>query len=176
MNWADKMLLEYKEGRRELNRKARKLGHLDEDAEEKKQLNSMINEMAFVIEWLETGRQPHTMRGIDKGGAYHRRVLLDMEMFPCLDIEPEEKPLTNEQKQIIKDVLSLLSFRERQCFILSGAYGRTQEEIAEELGISRNTVKQSIARARKKIDNKIKAYDTQMTPKGALGCKGKLLI
>lgn len=156
MHWVDKMLLEYKEGRRDLRKQLKGLGDTEQDQETKSILNKMVDSMSFVIEWIETGRQPDTYRGIDKRSVYQRRYLVDMNMFPTLEIEPDNRELTNEEKEIITDILCLLSVRERECFLLSGAYQRTQEEIGEELGISRNTVKTNIERARRKINEYIK--------------------
>ncbi|WP_121605323.1 sigma-70 family RNA polymerase sigma factor [Virgibacillus sp. Bac332] len=156
MHWVDKMLLEYKEGRRDLRKQLKGLGDTEKDQEDKTLLNSMIKDMSFIIEWLEVGRMPDLYRGVDKRSAYQKSALVNMDLFPCLEIEPEEKPLTDDQKKIILDVLARLSIRERECFILSKANRRTQEEIAEELGISRMAVRTNLKRAEDKIEKYIK--------------------
>lgn len=151
--WTDKMILEYEEGRRDLRKKLEQLGDSPEDRKDRKIINSMIKDMSFAMEWMDKGSEPDVFQGIDKRNAYHKSILSDMELFPSLDIMPqEERKLTEEERNAIVNKLAGLSPRERQCFIFSKAYLWTQEEIAEELGVSRRTVRQAINGAKKKLD------------------------
>jgi len=107
--------------------------------------------MSFSIEWLKKGRRPGNLRGIDKRSAYQRRALVDMDLFPSLEIEPEEKTLDQEEKHALIKMLAELSHRERQCFLLHQANGLSYSEVQRELGIGRSTVQKYVERAKKKI-------------------------
>lgn len=157
--WADKLLIEYEEGRKDLRRMKGKLNpDVLEDREDRKQINSMINDMSFSIEWLKKGRRPGNLRGIDKRSAYQRRVLLDMDLLPSLDIKPEERTLNQEEREAIVDILVELSHRERQCYLLHMANGWSMQEIADELGIKKPTVQKFIERAKNKINKMISCH------------------
>ncbi|HLR91943.1 MAG TPA: sigma-70 family RNA polymerase sigma factor [Atopostipes sp.] len=158
-NWADKLIVEYEEGRKELNEMKDRLNPDDlGDQEDKKKINSMINDMSFSIKWLKKGRRPGNLRGIDRRSAYQRRALIDMDLFPSLDIKPEERVLNEEEKQVIIDVLIDLSHRERQCYLLHMANGLSMQAIADELNVSKSAVQIYINRAKKKIKKKVSCY------------------
>lgn len=170
-NWADKLLIEYEDGRKELNRMKSELGDTDLDKQDKSQINSMVNDMTFAMEWMKTGRRPGNLRGIDKRSAYQRRVLLDMDLMPSLDIEPEERTLNQDEKQAIMDILIELSHRERQCYLLHMAQGWSFSEIQKEIGISRSTVQKYIERAKEKIEKNLcraSVVQTRSEDEGAL--------
>ena len=76
-NWVDKLIIEYEDGRKELNAMKLKLGDSELDKLDKTQINSMINDMSYSIEWMKMGRQPGSLRGIDTRSAYQKRILLD---------------------------------------------------------------------------------------------------
>lgn len=150
-NWVDKLVNEYEEGRKELRRMKNKLGNSELDRLDKTQINSMINDMTYAIEWMLIGKRPGNLRGIEKRSAYQRRVLLDMDLFPSWDLEPKRKELTEEQKKLIVNILLCLSHRERQCYLLHMAEGWSLQEIADELKISKSTVQKYVERAKNKI-------------------------
>jgi positive control factor len=154
-NWADKLILEYEEGRKSLKKMKDNLGDSELDRLDKTQINNMINDMSFAIEWMKIGRRPGNLRGIEKRSAYQRRVLIDMDLLPSLDIEPKQKPLSEEKKKLLFNLLLDLSHRERHCYLLHMANGWTLSEIARELKIGKSTVQKYIERAKKKIKNKI---------------------
>lgn len=158
-NWADKLLAEYEDGRKGLKSMKDSL-NLDDlaDQEDKKQINSMINDMSFSIEWLKKGRRPGNLRGIDRRSAYQRRALLNMDLFPSLDIEPEERVLSDDEKRAIINILVELSHRERQCYLLHMANGLSMQSISDELNISKSAVQIYINRAKKKIEKKVSCY------------------
>ena len=157
-NWADKLLIEYEDGRKELTHIKNELGNTDLDRQDKSQINSMINDMSFSIDWMKLGRRPGNMRGIDKRSAYQRRALIDMDLFPSLDIEPDEKTLDESERRALMNILIDLSHRERQCYLLHMAQGWSMREIANELNIKKPTVQKFIERAKNKIKVKISCH------------------
>lgn len=157
-NWVDRLIMEYEDGRRELHKMKRKLSDSEFGKIDKTQINSMISDMTYVLDWLKTGRDPDNRRGIERRSVYQRQVLADMSLFPSLDIVPEKRELTEEEKKAIYDVLLILSARERQCFIMHNAYMMSMSEISEELGIKKSTVQKYIERAREKIKKKVSCH------------------
>src|SRR5690625_135832 len=92
-NWADDLIVEYEQGREGLREMKKVLSDTEYDKLDKRQINSMIRTMSFSIDWMKTGKEPGNLRGIDRRSIYQRRVLMDMELFPSLEIYPEDKEL-----------------------------------------------------------------------------------
>ena len=161
-NWADRLIHEYEDGRKELRKMKNRLGDSELDRLDKTQINSMIDDMSYAIDWMKTGRRPGNLRGIDKRSAYQRRVLLDMDLFPSWDLEPKRKELTEEQKNAIVNILLCLSHRERQCYLLHMAEGWSLQEIADELNISKSTVQKYLERAKNKISCRTNVVQTHL--------------
>ena len=165
LSWADKMIPEYIEGRQDLKKRA---DQVDRDnpieMNDLKQFNSMIDSMSYSLEWMTTGRQPNTYRGVDEKAVYQRRSYENIDLIPDIteqlkdenDNEKKHLFMTREEKIILADILSSFSLRERQCYILHMAQGMSWSKIADELGVSKSMVQQSINRARKKIDSRMK--------------------
>lgn len=155
-NWVDTLIKEYTLGKKELEELRSKLDMENPvDYEDYKTITGMISDMEYSLDWMKRGRRPGNLRGIDRRSAYQRRVLLDMDLFPSIDLKPKQKYLTEEQKKQLIDILVELSNRERQCFIMHMAHGMTFAEISEELNLGRSTIQKYIERAKKKINNKI---------------------
>jgi positive control factor len=161
LSWADKLIHEYTGGRQKLRQRA---DQLDRDnpieMEDLKQINSMIESMSFSLEWMTTGRQPGTFRGIDEKAVYQRRSYENIDLIPDIaeqleDVNEKQLYMTKEEKIILADILSSFSLRERTCYILHMAQGMSWSEIAEELGISKSTVQTHITRARGKVEKRI---------------------
>ncbi|WP_342512268.1 sigma-70 family RNA polymerase sigma factor [Sporosarcina sp. FSL K6-1522] len=166
LNWADELIQEYTVGRQDLKRRA---DQVDRDnpveMQDLKQINSMIESMSFSLEWMTTGRQPGTYRGVDEKAVYQRRSYENIDLIPDIEMQLREESdinkkhlfMTREEKVIMADILASFSLRERQCYILHVAQGMSWSKIADELGVSKSMVQQSINRARKKIKSRIDA-------------------
>ncbi|MDI2588061.1 sigma-70 family RNA polymerase sigma factor [Psychrobacillus sp. NEAU-3TGS] len=154
-NWADRLIHEYNEGKKELNT----LKEKSIDALDIKQINSMIDSMTYSIDWMTTGRQPGTYRGVDKKAVYQRQYISSMECIPDiteqLESEPKQLYMTREEKIILADILAALSHRERHCYILHVSQGLSMSKIAEEIGLSKGTVQMYIKRAKEKVKERI---------------------
>lgn len=158
MNWADKLLKEYKQGRKELKNMRNELTDSERDRLDKTKINSMINEMSYVIKWLETGRNPDELRGVNIKNIYRLRYLENMDLLPDIsqEFEREQLELTEEKKKILVQVFASLSDRERDCFILHVTQEMSMAEIAKELKISKSAVQIYINRAKDKINRIMK--------------------
>lgn len=149
------LLNQYKRGKKELMDMITELGTSEQDELDKKMLNSMVRDMSFVIDWIEQGKNPDEMRGIDIRKNYHIKRLSNMDVLPDLveQIEREPLHLTDEQKRIVLRVIESLSDRERDCFILYASQGLSMSEVGEQLGIKKTTVQNYIDKAKNKINN-----------------------
>ncbi|WP_162986461.1 sigma factor-like helix-turn-helix DNA-binding protein [Virgibacillus sp. Bac332] len=153
--WADKLIGEYKVGREGLTTKKNKLDpEILEDKQDRKQINSMFNDMSYSIEWMESGRQPGLYRGVDKKNAYRKKQYDEIEIIPDIAEQLEREPLymDQEQRQALIRLFRNLSDRERQCYIMYEAEQLSMQKIADVLGIKKRTVQQYIERARGKVE------------------------
>lgn len=163
LNWADKLIEEYTGGQRELKKRADQLDRNNPtDMNDLKQINSMIESMTFSLDWMKTGRQPGTYRGVDEKAVYQKRSYENIDLIPDIaeqlesdDINKKHLFMSREEKVILADILASFSLRERQCYILHVGQGMSWSKIADELGVSKSMVQQSINRARKKINARI---------------------
>ena len=165
MSWADELIQEYTVGRRDLKRRADQLDRANPiDMQDLKQFNSMIESMSYSLEWMTTGRQPGTFRGVDEKSVYQRRSYENIDLIPDIaaqlreenDINKKHLFMTHEEKIIMADILSSFSLRERQCYILHVAQGMSMSAIGEEIGVSKGTVQGYIEKARKKVRERVK--------------------
>lgn len=156
MIWADELILQYKKHRGELIQKRSKLNKEDpQDKLDLTQYNSMIDEMDFVLQWLETGRDPNNYRGADKKGIYQSQSFQSMDFIPDITEQIEEGPkhlyMSAEEKIIMADIFASLSFRERHCYILHVGRQISVAKIAKGLGVGKSTAQSYIERAKRKI-------------------------
>jgi len=164
LNWADKLIEEYTGGRQELKKRADQLDRNNPiDMNDLKQINSMIESMTFSLDWMKTGRQPGTFRGVDEKSVYQKNSYANIDWLPDLekelreenDINKKHLHMTREEKLILRDILTSFSLRERQCYLLYEAQRMSMNDIAVELGVSKGTVHEYIKRARKKVEERI---------------------
>lgn len=135
------------------------LGETEIDKEDKKLINSMINDVTFIIEWLELGKNPDEFRGINKRYAYDISYLSNMDIIPDIteQLEREKPRLTEKQQQQLIRIFDVLSDRERDCLLLHIGQDKSMQEVADELGISKSSVQMYVRRAREKI-NEVLSY------------------
>jgi RNA polymerase sigma-70 factor (ECF subfamily) len=156
-SWADRLLAEYEEGRKDLGRMKNNLSddYLP-DQQDKSQINSMIDSTTYSIQWMETGRQPDSYRGVDKRDKYRAKFYDDMDILPDIneELRKERKPLymTAQQRYELLKLFETFSDRERQCYIMYVAEGLSMQKIADKLGLSKWTVRTYINRAKEKVE------------------------
>ncbi|QNK86443.1 sigma-70 family RNA polymerase sigma factor [Sporosarcina sp. resist] len=163
LSWVDKMVPEYIEGRQDMKRRADQVDRSNPiEMNDLKQFNSMIDSMTYSLEWMTTGRQPNTYRGVDEKAVYQRRSYENIDLIPDIAEQLEENDvnkkhlfMTREEKVILADILSSFSLRERQCYILHVGQKKSMSEIAYELGVSKSMVQQSIRRAKNKVEERM---------------------
>ncbi|GAF14912.1 prophage LambdaBa01, positive control factor Xpf [Bacillus sp. JCM 19046] len=161
--WVERLTEEYNVSKKQLEdyRNALERGAVDSDSDwtelgegkdEFSVVGGMISDLNYSMDWLKRGRRPGNRRGVERQSIYQRTALLDTNLFPSLDIEPNrDKPLDDKDKRAMVDILWTLSNRERQCYVLHMSYGMSFTEIGHDLSLSRSTVQTFITRAKEKI-------------------------
>lgn len=158
MNWAHDLLIEYSKGKKELQRMKGQLKKDDREVE--KQINSMIDSMTFAINWMETGRNPDSQRGIDKKSIYHKQFFESIDVIPDItdqlyDIDSKQLYMTSEEKSILADIFTSWSLKERHCYIEHVVNNKSLQTIANDLNIGKSTVQKYIERAKNKVNNRV---------------------
>ncbi|GAE32430.1 sigma-70 family RNA polymerase sigma factor [Halalkalibacter hemicellulosilyticus] len=164
--WVEKMIEEYSEAEKNLKGYRESLNkeesepvegwtELEEEFDEKSVVGGMVSDLSYSLQWLKRGRRPGNRRGADRRSVYQRTALLDMDLFPSLQLDEGERSLGDHDKRALVDILWELSNRERQCYILHMCYGMSYAEVSRELGITRSSVQKFVERAKNKINKKI---------------------
>ena len=149
--------MQYKQSRKGLKEMLDRLGNTEQDELDKMQINSMINSVSKIIDWLETGRNPYFQQGVDIRYIYQIKSFDErfdsLQTIPdILDAVEEPFEITDDQKNTLVEIFKLLSDRERECFLLHIGQGWSMQEIADELNISKSTVQTHVERAKEKIE------------------------
>ncbi|WP_172369578.1 sigma-70 family RNA polymerase sigma factor [Sporosarcina jiandibaonis] len=161
MNWVEELLPEYRKWRRELSKKARELDvNMPYYANDIKQINSMLRTMTDDIKFMETGKDPMYQGGIHIHAVYHTKTYGNVDFIPDIteqlkenDINKKHLYLSEDEKIMLKDILSKLSKREEECYLMHVAQDKSMADIADELGIARGTVQVYVRRALKKVES-----------------------
>ncbi|CAI6073361.1 sigma factor-like helix-turn-helix DNA-binding protein [Cohnella sp. JJ-181] len=147
------------ENYRRSGRMAKALLARTQDKGERRTIGEMVGECEYAAEWLETGRRPGSVRGIERG--YEERCW-DPAWLEAYDshnsryrIERDSvsRDLTDDERFQIEEAMRDCSPREKQCFIMYHADGLTLEEIGMELNLGKSTVQTYVERAKEKIEN-----------------------
>lgn len=124
-----------------------------QEESDKKIISSMIRDLEFTIQWLETGRNPNSRRGIDKREVYTVNPQI-LDRIKIDKPEVEERELSIEEKEMIEDALCQLTKRERDAFIMVKAEGLSYDHAAELMGVKKGTLQSYVERAEKKIEKR----------------------
>lgn len=148
------MIVCYKDTRRTL----RALRTLVTDGAERRIVGDMIGDCEYSLQWMQTGRRPGNRRGIERRAAYQREKLMDpilMQSFVQSSTGGSPANLSEDQRTRIGQVLSGLTVRERECYMMAHGECFSLAQIAEMIGISKGTVYTYVLRAQKKITTKL---------------------
>jgi len=144
------MTSHYKHTRRTL----RALRTLNTDKAERQIIGEMISDCTYAIEWLQTGRRPGNMRGIERRAAYQREYPIDpirIQAYVSGNHAGSPANITEWQQFQIDDSLRILSPLEREVFLMAYAGCVPRSQIAAMIGIKKGSVNKMIDRANKKI-------------------------
>ncbi|MGE7621710.1 sigma factor-like helix-turn-helix DNA-binding protein [Viridibacillus sp. NPDC096237] len=165
----EELIFEYRDSKQGLEEMLLRLDPCDPKSElDKTLINSMLRDIKETIEWMEMGRDPRGgFRAIDKRYVYDGNDVIATiesldtdEVLPMLDIDDEDtlqvhRELSGDEKRAIRDVISILSVREKQCFMLHAVCRWSHGRIADKLNLKRDTAKDYVKRAKKKIQDKV---------------------
>ncbi|NQX45329.1 sigma-70 family RNA polymerase sigma factor [Paenibacillus tritici] len=113
-------------------------------AEEAETVSGMLADMRYALTWMRRGRRPGSRRGAERTDVYRQREIY---------IKLSAREITELERLRLVDALLALSDRERTCFLLHMAQGLTLQEISDKLRLSKNTVRDYVDRAKKKISS-----------------------
>ena len=119
--------------------------------EDKQLIQAMVSDCTFIIAWLRTGRHPWARRGADRKAAYDKPIFVDPEQLDRRPAPPPARRMEINDYNRLLQVLAILSNRERACFEMHFVGLWSEYEIADHLGISRDSVHEYLDRAREKI-------------------------
>jgi positive control factor len=130
-------------------------------SQDKRLLKSMIRDLQYAIEWMETGRQPGNKRGVERLAAYQRERPFDpllMQRFfrsqdetYSWDDAENESVISSAEQEMIEDALSVLTAKEKEVYLMSRGHCLSYSQIANYLCISSSSVQTMIERSEKKI-------------------------
>lgn len=128
--------------------------------DDKAVIRSWISNLNYTIQWIRTGRQPGTTRGIERRAAYDREIpvepywiqLNEDGKVPVFEFDESEEELerTMNKEGIVKEIMKTLDKTERTVFELASKEF-SQREIARFLNMKHSTVQKIIERCKRKI-------------------------
>ena len=121
---------------------------------ERAHVNAMIRDCEYVIRWLQTGHNPSPQRGVERRAGHQREKLVDpliMQSYVQRGAVGSPTTISDSDRQLLEDALSVLSPRERECYVLAHGQCFSHAEIANMLGIDRGNVAKFIQRAQTKL-------------------------
>jgi len=139
------LIVQYSDGIRHLDQYRRSLDRSDPDrADEARTVSGMLSDMRYALDWMRRGRRPGSRKGAERRDIYRRRELL-----------AQVEPLTEDERRRLIDCVAVMTERELTCWLLHMAHGLTYAEIGDRLGLSRNTVRVFVERARAKAQQRL---------------------
>lgn len=117
-------------------------------------LGPMITTLNYVIRWIQEGGMPAPVREVNRRSKEQRE-----KMWLCADVavikkaiwRQQQSHVSEEERELLADLLTLLSPVERDAFVMVRGHGLTYEETAEHLGLSRGNISTLLKRAEEKF-------------------------
>ncbi|MFP3809544.1 sigma factor-like helix-turn-helix DNA-binding protein [Bacillus sp. SIMBA_005] len=130
------------------------------DEGEKKTYRSMIYNLEYAVEWMETGREPGARRDVDRRSYYQRTILADNGLLDVLSSkyhvpQPDLFAVNENEKELLDYVLSTLTQKEKEIFITVVGHNVSFSKCAALHGVAKGTIQTHIVRARKKIAQRV---------------------
>ena len=127
--------------------------------QEVKLINSMLRDCQYIIEWIQSGRDPAAYRGVDAPYTTTKwtpelMATLEKGLYDAYNAMEKEEPCNLDQERI-NDALCTLTERERDVFVLREAEQYKFVQIAELMGLSESTIKTQYSRAKKKVEERL---------------------
>jgi len=123
-----------------------------------KTINSWISNLQYVIQWLRTGRQPGTTRGVENRAAYQREIPMEPflmqhyvgHIIPISDNNDELVENANEKENMINELMSTLNKDEKEILVMA-ANNISLRKISLLTNKPKSTVENILKRCKEKI-------------------------
>lgn len=130
------------------------------DEGEKKIYRSMIYDLEYAVEWMETEREPGARRDVDRRSYYQRTILAENGLLDALSSkyhvpEPASFEVNENELDSLDYVLSTLTDKEKEIFITVVGHNVSFSKCAALHGVAKGTIQTHIVRARKKIAQRV---------------------
>ncbi len=115
--------------------------------------SSMISDTEFAIEYMETGQMPGAKWTVARWSKLDREVFFDpVVLDKCFALpSTTNAEISDGISDMLDHLLSCLSQREREAFILVNGQGFSHSEAAEYMGLSRGNIYNLLKRSEKKF-------------------------
>ena len=127
----------------------------DSREEDRALLSDCATGISWIIEYIELGKEPENRRAITRYAGYQREVLYDPKdayfIQECALQRKTTVELSRSQKDLLDDLLSLLTNREYEAFLMVRGNGLSYGQTAEVMKVSKGTVQNLVVRAEKKL-------------------------
>lgn len=128
-----------------------------------KLIGQMRSDAEYILEWLETGKQPGNRRGIERRAAYQRERPVDpliIQAYAAKTLSGGTVQISDSDWSRIENALSTLSPRERECFVMTRGSGVSLDKAASMLKLTKSSVQPYVAVA----DKKLRSYIGRANP------------
>jgi DNA-directed RNA polymerase specialized sigma24 family protein len=147
-----KLIREYRATLRMVERARRET----DDKQDKANLSAASSDLRYGIEYMATGRRPGSRRGITNLSVEQRETPYNPQDYQFIKLTAlQKKPvsaLSIHQRELLDDLLNILTPREKEAFELVRGQGYSQAKAAEILKLkSRGTVQNLVERAERKL-------------------------
>ncbi|QNL48810.1 RNA polymerase sigma-70 factor [Olivibacter sp. SDN3] len=112
-------------------------------------------EVRALRPWLFTLTRNHTFNFLKRAAVDHTAKAEILRNYQQSHQNVEDALLTRDYQEYIDSVLSTLPLRTREVFRMCREQQRTYDEVAAELGISRNAVKKHMVRSMKVLKGSV---------------------
>ncbi|HOV79380.1 MAG TPA: sigma factor-like helix-turn-helix DNA-binding protein [Bacillota bacterium] len=114
--------------------------------------HSMISDTQWAIKYMETGNIPGSKWTVARWSKEDREILFDPQVLDrCFRIPDAAPEVSEGVRLMLEHLLSCLSPREREAFVLIHGQGFSYQQTADFMGLSKGSVYNLIKRAEKKF-------------------------
>lgn len=148
-----KLIREYKASLRMVN-KAKAKADADDEAY-KKLLRNCADSLSYSLEYMVKGREPGNRRAITRRSGTQREIPVSPENISFIRAAVLQRKLADdlseEQKELLADLLEILTPKEKEAFVMIRGNGYSFSEAAEIMKVTKGTVQNLVARAEEKF-------------------------
>lgn len=118
-------------------------------------LASCADSLKYAIDYMEKGIPPGNRRGITRLAGAQREISVDPKSIYFIKAAALERTtvdnLTEDQKDLLNDLLAIMTKKERKAFEKVRGSGYSFGEAAVLMGVSKGTTQTLVARAEEKL-------------------------